>query len=85
MHEQADDPKEKARNNSHWEFEGEVLTTENLKYVYENVEKTIAKTMHEVPEELKQKRHQHEKVQADTLALLEGEVKGLNWLRCRKR
>jgi hypothetical protein len=41
------------------------LTAENLKYVYENVEKTIAKTLNEVPEELRQKRHQYDKVQAE--------------------
>ena len=32
------------------------LTAENLKYIYENVEKAIAKTLNEVPEDLKQKR-----------------------------
>lgn len=46
------------------------LTAENLKYVYENVEKTIAKTMNEVPEELKQKRGQFEKVEAELQNLL---------------
>ncbi len=46
------------------------LTAENLKYVYENLEKTIAKTMNEVPEELKQKRHQFDKVQAEMQNLL---------------
>ena len=46
------------------------LTAENLKYIYENVEKTIAKTLNEVPEELKQKRHQYDKVQAELQNLL---------------
>lgn len=46
------------------------LTAENLKYVYDNVEKAIAKTMNEVPEELKVKRAQHEKVQAELQNLL---------------
>lgn len=47
-----------------------LLTAENLKYVYENVKKTIAKTLNEVPEELKQKRSQHEKVQTELHNLL---------------
>lgn len=47
-----------------------LLTAENLAYIYENVEKTIAKSMNEVPEELKQKRAQHEKVQAELQNLL---------------
>ncbi len=46
------------------------LTAENLKYVYEKLEKNIAKTLNEVPEELKQKRVQHEKVQAELQNLL---------------
>ena len=46
------------------------LTVENLKYVYENVEKTIAKTLHEVPAEVKQKKNQWEKVQAELQNLL---------------
>ena len=46
------------------------LTPENLKYVYDNVEKEIARTMNQVPEELKLKRHQHEKVQAELQNLL---------------
>jgi site-specific DNA recombinase len=47
-----------------------LLTPKNLKYVYENVEEAIAQTMHEVPEELKQKRHQYEKVLAELQNLL---------------
>lgn len=47
-----------------------LLTAENLKYVYDNVEKEIAKTLSEVPEELKQKRHQHDKIQAELQNLL---------------
>lgn len=31
------------------------LTVENLRYVYENVEKAISKTLNEVPEELRLK------------------------------
>ena len=46
------------------------LTVENLKYVYENVEKAIAKTLHEVPEEVKKKKNQWEKVQAELQNLL---------------
>ncbi len=46
------------------------LTVENLKYVYDNVEKTIAKTLNEVPEELKQKKHQYDRVQVEMQNLL---------------
>ena len=52
------------------------LTAQNLKYVYENLEKTIAKTMNEVPEELKQKRHQYEKIQGELQNLLNFIKKG---------
>ena len=48
----------------------EFLTAENLNYVYDNVEKEIARTMGQVPEELKLKKHQHEKVQAELQNLL---------------
>ena len=41
-----------------------------MKYVYENVEKEIAKTLGQVPEELKQKRHLHDKIQAELQNLL---------------
>ncbi|MBX7065613.1 MAG: recombinase family protein [Parachlamydiales bacterium] len=54
------------------------LTAENLKYVYDNVEKAVAKTLNEVPEELKQKRAQHEKVQAELQNLL-GFIKAGNF------
>lgn len=47
-----------------------LLTAENLKYIYDNVEKEIAKTLNEVPEELKQKRVQHEKIQTELQNLL---------------
>jgi hypothetical protein len=47
-----------------------LLTAENLKYVYDNVEKEIAKTLGTVPEELKEKRHQQEKIQAELQNLL---------------
>ncbi len=46
------------------------LTVENLKYIYENVEKMITKTLSEVPEDLKQKKGQYEKVQAELQSLL---------------
>lgn len=48
----------------------QILTVKNLKYVYDNVEKEIAKSLNEVPEELKQKKHQHEKVHAELQNLL---------------
>ncbi len=47
-----------------------LLTFENLKYVYDNVEKEVLKSLNEVPEELKQKRHQQEKVQTELQNLL---------------
>lgn len=47
-----------------------LLTTENLKYVYDNVEKEIFKTLSEVPDELKQKKHQHDKIQTELQNLL---------------
>lgn len=46
------------------------LTVENIRYVYENVEKTVAKSLNEVPEELKQKKAQFEKVQSELQNLL---------------
>ncbi len=46
------------------------LTVENLKYVYENVEEAAAKSLNEIPEEVKQKRSQFEKVQAELQNLL---------------
>lgn len=46
------------------------LTAENLRYVFDNVEKEVAKTLGQVPEELKQKRQQYEKVQAELQNLL---------------
>ncbi len=46
------------------------LTAENLKYIFQNVEKLVAKTLNEVPEDLRQKRQQFDKVQAELLNLL---------------
>lgn len=46
------------------------LTAENLKYVFQNVEKVVAKTLNEVPENLKQKRAQHDKIQTELQNLL---------------
>lgn len=75
------------------------LTSEILRHVYENVEKNIAMTLNKVPEGLKQKRSQLEKVHAElqdylisyyvthtniqTLALLDEESKNSNWFQCR--
>lgn len=36
-----------------------------MKYIFDNVEKTIAKTLNEVPEEIKQKKAQMEKIQTE--------------------
>ncbi len=52
------------------EIRDKLCTAENLKYIYENVEKEIAKTLGQVPEELKQKRHLHDKMQAELQNLL---------------
>ncbi len=47
-----------------------LLTVENLKYIYDNVEKEVLKSLNEMPEELKEKRHQQEKIQAELQNLL---------------
>ncbi len=47
-----------------------LLTSENIEYVYKNVEKYISKSLNEVPEELKQKRSQSDKIQAELQNLL---------------
>ncbi len=41
-----------------------------MKYIFDNVEKTIAKTLNEVPEEIKQKKAQMEKIQTELQNLL---------------
>ena len=46
------------------------LTAENVKYIFDNVEKTIAKTLNEVPVEIKQKKAQMEKIQTELQNLL---------------
>ncbi len=46
------------------------LTVENLKYIYASVEKAIAKTLSEVPEDLQIKRGQYEKIEAELRNLL---------------
>lgn len=46
------------------------LTAENLKYIFQNVEKLVAKTLNEVPEDFRQKKALHEKVQAELQNLL---------------
>lgn len=51
-------------------LKGQLLTAENLKYVYDNVEKEALKSLNEVPEELKQKRMQQEKIQVELQNLL---------------
>ncbi len=47
-----------------------ILTAENLKYVYENLEKEINKSLNELPEELKHKKCQFDKVQKELQNLL---------------
>ena len=46
------------------------LTAENVKYIFDNVEKAIAKTMNEVSAEVKQKKTQMEKIQTELQNLL---------------
>ena len=54
------------------------LTAENIKYIFDNVEKAIAKTMNEVPAEVKQKKAQMEKIQTELQNLL-GFIKAGNF------
>ena len=54
------------------------LTAENIKYIFDNVEKAIAKTMNEVPTEVKQKKAQMEKIQTELQNLL-GFIKAGNF------
>ena len=42
-----------------------ILTIENLEYVYRNVEKAVAESLNEIPEQLKNKRAQYEKKQGE--------------------
>ncbi len=51
-------------------MKSKILTSENIEYVYKNVEKHVAKTLNEVPEELKQKRGQSDKIQAELQNLI---------------
>jgi hypothetical protein len=51
-------------------LKSKILTSENIEYVYKNIEKHIAKTLNEIPEELKQKRCQSEKIQSELQNLL---------------
>ena len=44
------------------ELKGKILTAENLQYVYKNLEKLIAKGLNEVPELIKKKKAQYEKM-----------------------
>ena len=47
-----------------------IMTAENIEYIYKNVEKYVAKNLNGVPEELKQKRGQTEKIQMELQNLL---------------
>jgi site-specific DNA recombinase len=47
-----------------------LLNTENIKYIFEHLEKEIAKTLGAVPEELKLKRQEYEKIQQELQNLL---------------
>jgi len=46
------------------------LTAENLKYIYDNLEKRALKSLNNVSEELKQKRSQQKKIHAELQNLL---------------
>ena len=48
----------------------QLLSVENLKYIYDNVEKEVLKSLNELPEELKQKRQQQKKIQTELQNLL---------------
>lgn len=52
------------------ELKEKFLTVENLQYVYENVEKAVLKSLNETPEDLRVKKAQFEKVQAELQNLL---------------
>ena len=47
------------------ELRNKILTAENLEYVYKEIEKLIAKSLNGVPEELKKKRLQHERLESE--------------------
>ena len=47
------------------ELKEKILTAENLEYVYKNVEKIAAKGFSEVPEQVKKKKTQYEKIQQE--------------------
>ena len=47
------------------ELKERLLTTENLDYVYKNVEKLAASSFNEVPEQVQKKMAQYEKIQAE--------------------
>lgn len=47
-----------------------LLTSENLNYVYDKIEKEIEKSLSTVPDESKQKRIEHEKIQSELQNLL---------------
>ena len=48
------------------ELKEKLLTSENLDYVYKNVEKLATSSVNEVPELVQKKRAQHEKIQLET-------------------
>ncbi len=63
-------PRKKVEQHLLQHLKEKLLTVENLKYVYDSVEKAIAKSSNEIPEEFKQKKQQYEKVQAELQNLL---------------
>jgi len=52
------------------DLKSKILTPENIEYIYKNIEKYIAQTLNTVPEGLKQKKAQSEKIQAELQNLL---------------
>lgn len=52
------------------DLKSKLLTPENIEYVYKNVEKEVEKSLNSVPEELKQKQAQAEKIRMELQNLL---------------
>jgi len=58
-------PRKRIENTIISELKEKILTLENLEYVYKNLEKFTAKGLNEVPEIMKKKKLQHEKLAAE--------------------
>jgi uncharacterized protein YerC len=58
-------PRKRIENTIISELKEKILTLENLEYVYKNLEKFTVKGLNEVPEIMKKKKLQHEKLAAE--------------------